>query len=394
MFRLRTTMSLVLLALAAPLAAPADVVTDWDTIAATTITPPAGTVLAPAVTEAERRPTYSVDLATLHVAIYDAVTAIDKTHKPYAIRPTLPTAGASQQAAVVGAAYGVLKGLYPGRASLYQAAFDSYVAAAGSDAAKTPGLAIGAEVAAGTLAVRSNDGRWTAFDSYITTGAPADFVPSSPALVNQFGPYIRPFAIRSAAQFRAPPPNYTPRNWRRFANDSQSIATNARLLALLWVVNADTTIGCFESKYHYRFWRPRTAIPMADTDGNAQTTADPGCAPIVPTPNHPEYPAAHTCSEGSLAESLRQFYDTKNLSFMIDSGVVGLLNPVRHFTSTDQMVSEVTEARIFGGMHYRNSTREGARLGRRTAKWISEHHFQPVEDDRDHSDRCATIESQ
>ena len=428
MCRLRTTMSLVLLALAVPWAVRADVVTDWDAIAATTITPPAGSVLDPAVTEAERRPIFSVVLATLHLAIYDAVTAIDKTHKPYAIRPTLQTTGASQEAAVVGAAYGVLKELFPGRASLYQAAYDSYVAAAGNDAAKGRGLAIGAEVAAGILALRSNDGRWTAFDPYITTGAPGDFVPSGPALVNQFGPYIRPFAIRSAAQFRAPPPPaltsqryaddlnevqamgsvasvlrsaeqtdlarfytdpppiYTPRNWRRFATDNQSIATNARLLALLWVTNADASVGCFESKYHYRFWRPRTAIPMADTDGNAQTTADPGWAPIVPTPNHPEYPAAHTCSEGSLAESLRQFYGTRNLSFILDSGVAGLLSPVHHFTSTDQMVSEVAEARIFGGMHYRNSTREGARLGRRTAKWISEHYFQPVEDDRAHAD--------
>ena len=181
-----------------------------------------------------------------------------------------------------------------------------------------------------------------------------------------------------------PPPLYTPRNWRRFATDSQSIADNARLLALLWVSTADSSLGCFESKYHYRFWRPRTAIPRADEDGNPETTADPGWAPIVPTPNHPEYPAAHTCSEGALAEALRQFYGTKKIHFILDSGVAGLLHPVHEFTSTDQMVMEVADARVFGGMHFRNSTREGARLGRRTTEWISERFFRRVDEDSDH----------
>jgi hypothetical protein len=241
--------------------------------------------------------------------------------------------------------------------------------------------------------------------------------------VNPFLPFVKPFAIRSASQFRAPgppaltsdkyaddlnevqalgsaasvlrtadetdlaqfytdpPPLYTPRNWRRFATDSQSIADNARLLALLWVSTSDALLGCFESKYHYRFWRPRTAIPRADEDGNPETIADPGWAPIVPTPNHPEYPAAHTCNEGALAEALRQFYGTKRIHFILDSGVAGLLHPVHEFASTDQMVREVADARVFGGMHYRHSTRDGARLGKRTAEWISERFFRRVDEE-------------
>jgi hypothetical protein len=153
------------------------------------------------------------------------------------------------------------------------------------------------------------------------------------------------------------------------------------LLALLWVTNADSLLGCFESKYHYRFWRPRTAIPRADEDGNPETTADAGWAPVVGTPNHPEYPAAHSCSDGSLAEGLRQFYGTKNIHFTIDSGVAGLMHPVHAFTSTDVFVKEVGDARVFGGMHYRNSTNDGARLGRRTTKWIAERFFRRVDDE-------------
>jgi hypothetical protein len=419
------SMILALLVVAGTLSAQANVVADWDAIAAATITPPPGVVLPPAVTEAEQRPIFQVDLASVHVAIYDAVNAIDRQHEPFAIVPTSRVEGASQEAAVVGAAYGVLKGLFPGRSALYQSAYDSYVLSAAADPSKVQGLAVGAEVAAGILELRKNDGRLTPV-TYVTTGAPGDFVPGPTPLVNPFLPFVKPFAIRSAAQFRAPeppaltsekyaddlneveakgsaasvvrtadetdlakfytdpPPLYTPRNWRRFASDIQSIADNARLLALLWVSTADALLGCFESKYHYRFWRPRTAIPRADEDGNPETIADPGWAPVVPTPNHPEYPAAHTCSEGSLAEALHQFYSTKKIDFILDSGVAGLLHPVHEFTSTDQMVMEVADARVFGGMHYRNSTREGARLGRRTTEWIAERFFRRVDEESDH----------
>jgi hypothetical protein len=415
------SMILGLLALAGSLTARANVVADWDAIAAATITPPAGMMLPPAVTEAEQRPIFQVDLASVHVAIYDAVNAIDRKHEPFAMVPTSSVKGASQEAAVVGAAYGVLKGLFPGRSALYQSAYDNYAAGAAADPSKMRGLALGAEVAAGILELRKNDGRLTPV-TYITTGAPGDFVPGPTPLVNPFLPFVKPFAIRRASQFRAPgpppltsdkyaddlnevqalgsaasvlrtadetdlarfytdpPPLYTPRNWRRFATDSQSIADNARLLALVWVSTSDALLGCFESKYHYRFWRPRTAIPRADEDGNPETIADPGWAPVVPTPNHPEYPAAHTCNEGALAEALRQFYGTRKIHFILDSGVAGLLHPVHEFTSTDQMLREVADARVFGGMHYRHSTRDGARLGERTAEWISERFFRRVEE--------------
>ncbi len=119
--------------LAVSLTARANVVADWDAIAAATITPPPGAVLLPAVTEAEQRPIFQADLASVHVAIYDAVTAIDRKHEPFAIVPKSKVGGSSQEAGMVGAAYGVLKGLFPGRSALYQSAYDSYAASAGAD---------------------------------------------------------------------------------------------------------------------------------------------------------------------------------------------------------------------------------------------------------------------
>ena len=77
--------------------------------------------------------------------------------------------------------------------------------------------------------------------------------------------------------------------------DSRSLADNARGMAMLWVAQADARITCFESKYFYDFWRPTSAIRFADTDGNAATTMDAAWTPVVPTPNHPEYPSAHMC---------------------------------------------------------------------------------------------------
>jgi hypothetical protein len=177
-----------------------------------------------------------------------------------------------------------------------------------------------------------------------------------------------------------PPPLFWPRNLRRFATNGQSIADNARLLALLWVTQADALLGCFESKYHYRFWRPRTAIPRAGEDGNAETAADAGWAPFMPTPNHPEYPAAHSCGHGAMAEALRGFYGTKKIDFKEDSSVVGLLRQERSFRSTDEVVKEVADARVFGGMHYRFSTEDGATLGRKTAQWIGKRFFRCVKD--------------
>ncbi len=403
-----------------PLIGRADVVASWDEIAINTIAPPMGTVLPPPSTEAEQRPIYATDLATLHVAMYDAVNAIDGRYQPFAAVPHAPTRGASREAAAVSAAYHVLKGLFPGRSTFYQPAYDAFVAAAGGGLSKAKGLAVGADIAAQVLAQRANDGRMGPA-TYTPSGLPGDFEPTPGVpLVNPFLPYLRPFSIPSAIRFRSPgppaltseayadvfnevkevgsmasvlrtpgqsdlarfhteaPPTFWARNLRRFATDAQGIATNARLLAVLWVAQSDAALACFESKYHYRFWRARTAIPRAAEDGNDATAPDGGWAPFLPTPNHPEYPAAHGCAAGAAAESLRRFYGTKRLSFTIDSTVPGLLAPVRAFESTDDFVLEIVDARVFGGMHYRSSVWDGADLGRRVARWVATRDFQPA----------------
>jgi hypothetical protein len=388
-----------------------DVIAFWSQIAGNTVN------AAPAPTDStpeERRPIYNVDLATVHVAMFDAVNAIDGSYKRFAAQPTTDTAGASLDAAAAAAAYYTLKGLFPNRSAQYQAAYDGYVAGLPDGDAKARGLQIGQEVAAQIVALRANDGRFTAV-TYTPTSLPGRFRGTNP--VSPFLPYVRPFTMQSASQFRADgpppitsveyaedfnetkalgaasssvrtaeqteiarfhteaPPRFWARNLRIFATADRSVAENARTMAVLWTSQADGLIACFESKYHFDFWRPTSAIQLADTDGNAATAPDPTWTPVVPTPNHPEYPAAHGCGTGGVAEALEQVFGTKKLSFDFTSTVTGTTH---HFESTDDFFKEVQIARIAGGMHFRTSTVHGGVLGSKVSRWIVKNHFQPV----------------
>jgi PAP2 superfamily len=315
---------------------------------------------------------------------------------------------------VAAAAYRVLLGLFPSRSAQYQAAYDTFLAALPDSAAKTQGLAVGAEVAAGVLALRANDGRSVALAPYVPGTGPGQFRGVNP--VGRPNEFIKPFALTTNAQFRAsgppalssaayaadvnetkalgsaasstrtveqteiarfhtqPPFTFWPGNMRVFATTSRSVAEHARLMAMVWVVHADTQNACFESKYHFQFWRPSSAITLADTDANDATAVDAAWAPVVPTPNHPEYPAAHGCAAGAMAETLRGYYGTPNITFDFNSSVTG---SAHHFTTIAGLVDEIQLARIAGGMHFRSATVDGAALGKNVANWVLSRNFQP-----------------
>ena len=381
----------------------------WNKIATDTIN------IAPAATGTteERSPNAFLDLATVHVAIYDAVNAIVGTHKTFNATPVTPAAGASQEAAAAAAAYGVLKALFPARTAQYQVAYDDFVATVPTGDAKTRGIAVGTEVATAIVALRANDGRLPVV-AYTAKTGPGNFRGVNP--IGTSNSSVRPFALTSASQFRAAPPPaldsaayavdfneslawgsntstlrspdqlesarfhtenpglLLTRNYRAFAMDSRSVADNARGMAMLWVTLADVTIACFETKYFYDFWRPTSAIRFADTDGNSATTLDAAWTPVVPTPNHPEYPAAHTCSNGAALAALKAHFGTSRVSFSFGSTVTGT---VRQYSTLDDMLNEIAIARIHGGMHFRNSTVQGGTLGRNVAEYVAKNFFQP-----------------
>jgi hypothetical protein len=355
-------------------------------------------------TPEEQRPTFFFDVASVHVAIYDAVAAIEGRYKPFAIKPKAPATGASTEAAVSAAAYGVLKALFPNRSAQYQAAYEQRVALVPEGAAKTLGLALGSEVAAEVVRLRANDGRSVALAPYVSGTALGQFRSANPNPVFRHFPSIKPFALDRLDQFRpAPPPAPTStayaaavtetralggaastartseqfevarfhtepppvaitRNLGRFASSTANVGDAARLMALIYVSYVDAIGACFDAKYHYQTWRPVSAI---------QTT-DAAWAPSLPTPNHPEYPAAHSCTSGSVGEALRSFYGTPDVTFTWDSTVTAT---TRTYKGIDAFNAEAGRARIHGGMHFTHSTVAGQELGQRVAQWVAQRHF-------------------
>jgi hypothetical protein len=319
------------------------------------------------------------------------------------------------EAAANEAAYRVLLGLFPSRSALYQSLYDTILAELPAGDAKTRGMAIGAEVAQGMLNLRANDGRSVALADYVPGTQPGDFRGLNP--INRQAPYIKPFALTSLSQFRplgppaldsahyaadfdevkalggavsavrtaeqteiarfhtAPPPRFMPTNLQQFATSHANLADNARTMAALWTVVGDAGNACFEAKYQFEFWRPQSAIPLADDDGNAATLADAAWVPVVTTPNHPEYPSAHGCVLGSTAEVLRHIYGTKKVRFRFSSSVT---QTTRAYETTTDFIQEVMNARVWGGMHFRTANEHGAELGKNVAKWVLKNHFRPA----------------
>ena len=412
----------VLFAFAAP--ARADVIQDMSLLTMNTM----NATGYPQVTDSEKRPTFILDMPTAHIAMYDATNAIAKKAKPFTAVPSSPTLGAAIDYAAAAATCQVLAGLFPNRLPVYQSACAPYQSTSAGTPAQLKGIAVGIEVGNDVLAFRANDGRMNPI-TYTPTGVPGDFVPvpATPLPVSIYIPFVRPFTMSSAMQFRAygppditsaiyardfnetkawggtvsalrtpdneelarfateNPATFVPRNWAWFANSDRSIADNARLLAMIWVSAGDSFIALFDSKYFYRFWRPQTAIPQADVDGNPATDADTSWTPFVPTPNHPEYPAGHGCDGGVTAAVLTRYFHTKWVSFDVTSTVT---NTTRHYENVYPYVHDLQDARIYGGMHWRNSVVAGTEQCKQVSRFVMDHNFQllhpwPHEDDDD-----------
>jgi hypothetical protein len=371
----------------------------------------------------------SVETAIVQTAVYDAVNAIcGYPFTSYAVEPDVRVP-ALPEAAVAAAAHDVLVALYPAQAvSLDQQYADYLDAIPGHHEGKLNGIAVGKQTAAGILALRANDGRnagpgWTR-----PAPGPGIWQPTPPGFLAPATPWIRlvtPWTMANPSQFRVPPPpaldsplwvhdynetkDYggvvssvrTPEQtdlgvfvggpgvqpmlqwhgtWRGIAADQGlSVLGASRLFAMLSTAASDALIGCWDSKFEYAFWRPVTAIRAGGA--NPGLVADPTWIGLVITPNHPEYPAAHGCFSGSVVEVLTAYFGTDELHFTMSSPAAGLLLPVRSYDRFSQVLTDILNARIYGGMHYRNSTEVGAELGKQVARQTITHFFLPRRDD-------------
>lgn len=284
-----------------------------------------------------------------------------------------------------------------------------------------PWREIGTRAAQRTLKERENDGASTTVH-YVPKAGPGQWRRTPPNFRPPEFPHwgqVRPFVIDHPAAFRAPPPprltsaayadeinhlqaiggktsrlrtdeqtliarfwadfSYTsspPGHWNEIAREISRqrrlpVTESARLFALLNLALADTCIGIWDTKYHYNFWRPVTAIRQADQDGNANTTADPAWEPLLRTPPHPEYVSGHSGISGAAATILEHWFGTENIRFEASSDDVP--DQKRAFTSFQACAEEISRSRVYGGIHYPAAGREGLNLGRRVARHVLAH---------------------
>jgi hypothetical protein len=355
------------------------------------------------------------------VAVYDAVQAIEGDHRPFAVRLAAPK-GASTQAAVATAAQRVLAHYLPAQApTILDPALTTSLAKIPEGRAKNDGVAVGRTVADRLIALRAGDG----FRAPVTHTAPNPPIPGvwlPTATTPPIGTYLggmKPLALQSAGQFRpSGPPALGSRQWadeynevkeigsrtsttrtpeqtlaarfwaeapvqqargsfRKFVLDHRlDVVDASRFMAMVSVVYADGLIACFDAKYNKPAWRPITAIRAGDTDGNSATAADPSWVPLLGgTPNHPEYPSAHSCITPASGRVVARFLGTKQIDFTIPS-LTGLGD--RRFAHPGDLQRDVANARLWGGIHFRSAVRDGAAIAKKTVDYVLARHFQPV----------------
>ena len=148
-------------------------------------------------------------------------------------------------------------------------------------------------------------------------------------------------------------------------------------MAMGSLTTADAGIACFDSKYNTLAWRPYSAIRNADLDGNPATTADPAWTPLLSTPNHPEYPAAHGCVTSALADVLANALGTQTIDATVwgATGGATTLTTTEHFDTAQQLKDEIVDARVWAGLHWRSSVIAGENLGDSVAGWALSHYF-------------------
>ena len=423
-------LSLIVLALvASPRVARADAVTDWNAIASNSIV----------VTASQPPQVSALSFAMVQGAVYDAVNAIDRGHQPYLIQPSSrPTD--SKEAAAATAAFRVLvgfpdlPGLFPSQLPTLQPQYDAYIAGLPDDppGSRAAGVAVGETTARAMLIARTNDGRFGPPPALFPP-VPGVWRPTPPNFPNDPAPWIgnvRTFIVPSAEMLRTDGPNALTsidyaedfnevkelgsltsvtrtidqtdaaifwqdhahalfnRMFRALAaSQNLDIVDSARLFAMENLAAADASIGCWNDKYYWQFWRPITAIREADTDGNPATEADPTwlplfdpttpiCnAPSLVTPPFPDHPSGHACNTSAFIHTLQNFFGTDRIAV---SAFSNKSCSFRSFDRFSDVLKEVIDARVWAGIHFRTADTQGAVLGKKVAHYLQKHYFQPV----------------
>ncbi|WIT12232.1 vanadium-dependent haloperoxidase [Paucibacter sediminis] len=375
--------------------ARADVVTDWNQRASEiTVAHQAG-------------PWGQAPMVLIQAAVFESVNAITRRFPQAGYLKLEAPAGASIDAAVAAANRVVLNRMATTQTAAIEAAYQAALAAIPDGPAKADGIALGEKAVAGILALRAPTGASPVFYRPVT--GPGQYVPTVLPVMADLPPG-KCWLLERPDQFRpGPPPDLKSAVWARDYNEvkafgartgsqrdaeqteiarfwaattptiyypiARSVANqpgreptqNARLLAASGQAMVDAIDAVFDAKYHYHFWRPFTAIRNGDRDGNDATERDAGWLPLIDTPMHPEYPCAHCTIAGSLGAVLKaEIGDGPTPRLSTTSPT--LPGVTRSWTSVDAFMQEVINARVYDGVHYRNSGEVGRALGNKVGE--------------------------
>jgi hypothetical protein len=383
-------------------AARADVVLDWNAIAVDTAVKAGQNAFAQA--------RYG---AIVQLAVFEAVNAITRDYQPYLGTISAPR-DASADAAAVEAAYRVLSTYFPASVGALNTARATSLALIKDGKPKTDGIAVGDAAADAITALRAHDGSSPALFKVPGPAISGEWqaTPSCP-VVNGVASgvafqwqNITPFGIPSASEFLlGPPPALKSHEYAKTYNEVKfvgssdsterpqdradvatfyaatsptqvfnqaaqqvarqkggSLSENARALALINMAISDSLVASFFNKYRYNFWRPETAIRSGDADGNRKTGANPGYIPLIVTPCFPSYPSNHGSASNGAAEVLRRLYGGSGHSITLTNAAVPGI--ALQYTSFKQITEDISDARVYGGIHFRTDQAAGERLGR------------------------------
>jgi PAP2 superfamily protein len=330
----------------------------------------------------------------------------------------MTTPAASVDAAVAAANRAILSALMPAQMPSIEASYNAAIASIADSPAKTAGVAAGERAATALLAARAEDK--VAADQYRPFTVAGTYVPTAAPAASQWNAR-KPWLMTSVAQYRpGPPPSLTSEAWTRDFNEVktmgakastarsaeqsdiarfweyslpniyygvvQSVAnapgrdvkSNARLYMAVTQAMDDALMAVFEAKYHYNFWRPVTAIRNADMDGNDATQREAGWTPFIDTPMHPEYPSGHSVLASSVAAVLDAEIGKSGGPLLTTTSPTAK-NAARSWATPAEFVREVSNARVYGGMHYRSATQAGESIGQKIGELAAAKYAKPIQ---------------
>lgn len=406
---LRIAAALCAAFMSVPSIARADVVLDWNAILVASV--------------ADLPPTQMNRIAAItQVAVFDAVNAVAGDGRSY-LGPVNSSPGVSADAAAIAAAHRVLRHYLPHHAASLDAARVRSLSAIPDGPGKTGGLTVGESAADRIIAARETDGSEPPEFHLPASSRPGEWqlTAGCPPAGGVFLHWrnVTPFVLHRADQFRSdPPPRLTSSRYTRDYKEVKavggrdsterspdranvvhvyealgdailwnpiasqlavarrlSLVQNARMFALLNMALSDTAVAVLDTKYHYNVWRPDTAIPAGGSDGNDRTDPDSSFVPFIGTPCFPSYPSGHATSSYAAREVLERIFGRRGHAIVISTPAVP--DVVLKYTKLREITSDIDDARVYGGIHFRFDQEAGAEQGRLVGAYVYRHGLPP-----------------